>query len=269
MNSTSDHALLKQFVQQHPTEAIATLTELDPEQLAQFVRQLDRAEQLTIVAHLSSRRAARVLAHWPTAEAVALLGRLPFLAAVPVLRYSDKAAREQLLSAMPTRLGRMLRRSLSYTMAQVGSHIDPLVPVLHATMTIQQVLDYLRADPAQAYRHLFVIDQQRILVGRLAVIRLLTAPSEEPLHRHMKPPPPPVVAEMTATDVLAQWNEAYFELPVTTTQGEFIGVVTRQTLKRQYAEYDTTDLATTEAGGALTDLYLVGLTSIFGKLGNN
>ncbi len=262
---TKDQILISQYLDNHPELAIAEIGELSSTDIAQLVLSLDTKNQKVIFGGLSSRKASKVLEKIPTQDSVELITELPFLVSEAIIRNLSNERRSSVLELLPVELAKPLRRSLSYHKNQVGSHLDPNVPSLLEEMSIQDCLNYIKDDHLEAHQHFFVLNNKRTLVGCLRVTALLTTEVKRQVKSVMMPITANITAEMNVKDVLENWNEAFFELPVTNLKGEFIGIVTRRALRTQAGQVNESIHSTIKAGNALADLYLIGLTSLMGN----
>lgn len=261
---TKEELLISQFLTNHPGAALAEISKLRYSEIAQLILDLNMENKKIVLCGLSPRKAARVLEKVPVKEAAQLMSGLQFPILEAIMRNQSEEYRNGILDLLPKELPRTLKRSLSYHKNQVGSHIDSYAAYLQEEMTIESALNYLRNENSGARQHLYVVNKENNLVGYVELTILLTSEQTKLVKSLMKLPPANVTAEMSVKDVLENWNEAFFELPVTSSSGKFLGTLSRQSLKVYFADSEKSDNAASKAGNALSELYMIGLTSLLG-----
>lgn len=186
---------------------IAVLAELDPEMQAVLLEDHTRARLAHVIARLDSTRALRLLTELPRDLARELIEGLPD---------SDN-----------------WRRELAYAEDSAGEVMRRNFLALPVNWTIGQAVGEIRTRTEQIDRvdALYVIDEQRRLVGYLKVRDLLLCPPELPISEAVRPDVVSVSSETDQEEVLRMAETRGLRvIAVTDAAGRLIGSITPREL---------------------------------------
>ncbi len=263
----SEEILIKEFLAKHPKLAWNVISELKSNEILSLIRSLGIEEQKIVISMIGGRKATKVLEKMTQDESVQLLKHLSPISADMVFRAMPEGIRGDLLERLPEELIRMYKRSLSFTVGQIGAHLNSTVLALREDMLVQQALGSLKGEKDVEHKQFFVLNEAFQLIGFIEAGTLITSEPNKPIKSLIRQMPILITAEMSVKDVLDSWDDAFFELPVTNVKNEFLGIVTRQLLKAQYVHDNESGRSTMKAGSALAELYLIGLSSLLGNSG--
>ena len=146
-------------------EGGAILQELDTETAADALEEVDPARQAALVSKLDPERASDLLERIAPDNAADILGEL------------DEDEAERLLSLMPAEESRPIRELLRYDEQSAGGIMTTEALSLPASLTVEETLARLRNqnNSLEMVYYLYVIDEQRHLVGVVSLRQLVTS----------------------------------------------------------------------------------------------
>jgi Mg/Co/Ni transporter MgtE len=261
---SSQNLLITQFLKEHSEVALREISEYSSAEIADLITALEQPYQVIILSGLTSRKAAKVIEKIPTDGQKALLGELSFAVLESIFRSMDIPSRNNLLPLLPVDLSVPLKRSLAYDKNRVGAYVNPQVPTLTGELSAENALQILRSDRDTGYFQVFVLSTGKELNGVVDTTSLIRTDPKKSIKKIIKPITAKLTAEMRVKEVLENWDDRFFELPVTDIKNRFLGIVTRELLTNGASQKAEADQSVIKAGNALADLYLIGLTSLFG-----
>lgn len=212
----------------------AVFTHLDNERAAETISELEDEYQADVIDDLSERRASDLLAEMDPDDAADIIGDLPY----------DKA--ERLLRLMGVEDASAIRGLLGYKEKTAGGIMTPEVTTVTEDMTVERVIDHLRAESAEheSIYYVFVVEGDRRLTGVISLRDLLlSAPDtliSEIAERDLFTVGPDedqedVAEQMSKYDLLA--------MPVVDERGRILGIVTVDDALNVLEEESAEDLA--------------------------
>ena len=200
-----------------PSQRAAVFAHLDNESAADTISELEDDLQADVIDDLSETRAYDLLAQMDPDDAADIIGDLPY----------DKA--EQLLRLMGVKESGAIRSLLGYKDKTAGGIMTPEVTTVTEDMTVQQVIEQLRAESEEheSIYYIYVVEEGCRLSGVISLRDLLIATpdtlvsqiSEHDLFTSQVDDDQEDVAEqMSKYDLLA--------LPVIDENGCLLGIVT-------------------------------------------
>lgn len=169
-----------------------------------------------LVNKLEPEQLARIAETLPSDEAADLIGELETEEIEEILRYLDN------------RNERVLRGLLSYPEDSAGGIMTPDVVALTADATVEDAITYLRsADEGTVTAALYVVDDERHLLGFIRLRRLVTARSTSRLGNIMSDDVISVDVNADQEEVADQVDKYNFiSIPVTDSDNRLLGAVT-------------------------------------------
>jgi len=217
-----------------PSQRAAVFTHLDNEAAADTISELEDDLQADVIDDLSERRASDLLAEMDPDDAADIIGDLPY----------DKA--ERLLRLMGLEDQAAIRSLLGYKEKTAGGIMTPEVTTVTEDMTMQQVIEHLRAEAAEheSIYYVYVVEGDRHLTGVISLRDLLLAAPDtcvcDIAERDLFTANPDddqedVAEQMSKYDLLA--------LPVVDERGRILGIVTVDDALDVLEEESAEDLA--------------------------
>jgi Mg2+ transporter MgtE len=200
-----------------PGQRAAVFAHLDNEAAAETISELEDAFQADVIDDLSERRASDLLAEMSPDDAADIIGDLPY----------DKA--ERLLRLMGVEDASAIRGLLGYKEKTAGGIMTPEVTTVTEDMSVQDVIEHLRAVSAEheSIYYVYVVEGANRLTGVVSLRDLLLASPdtrvEELAERELFTVGPDddqedVAEQMSKYDLLA--------IPVVDEHGIVLGIVT-------------------------------------------
>lgn len=217
-----------------PTQRARVFEHLDNVQAAETISELEDEFQADLIDDLGDQRASDILEEMDPDDAADIIGDLPY----------DKA--EALLRLMGVNEARAIRSLLGYREKTAGGIMTPEVTTVTESMTVQEVIDYLRTGAAEheSIYYIYVVEADRRLKGVISLRDLVMSEPATPVaglvEREVITVGPDddqeVVAEtMSKYDLLA--------LPVVDETGRLLGIVTVDDALDVMEEESAEDLA--------------------------
>ena len=223
-----------------PAQRARVFDHLNNEQAADTISELDDDMQADVIDDLSERRASALLAEMDPDDAADIVGDLPY----------DKA--EALLRLMGVRESSAIRSLLGYKDKTAGGIMTPEVTTVTEDMTVEQVINQLRAESGEheSIYYVYVVEGDRRLAGVISLRDLLLAAPDTTIESiaerdlfvaHVDDDQEDVAEQMSKYDLLA--------LPVTDEAGKLLGIVTVDDALDVLEEESAEDLALATGSG--------------------
>ena len=217
-----------------PSQRARVFEHLDNEQAADTISELEDEMQADVIDDLSERRASDLLAEMDPDDAADIIGDLPY----------DKA--EALLRLMGVKESSVIRSLLGYKEKTAGGIMTPEVTTVTEDMTVQQVIEQLRAESGEheSIYYVYVIEGDCRLAGVISLRDLLlaspgttvaTIAKRDLFSAHVDDDQEDVAEQMSKYDLLA--------LPVIDETGKLLGIVTVDDALDVLEEESAEDLA--------------------------
>ncbi len=217
-----------------PSQRAKVFEHLDNEQAADTLSELEDDLQADVIDDLSEPRASALLAEMDPDDAADIIGDLPY----------DKA--EALLRLMGVKESSAIRSLLGYKEKTAGGIMTPEVTAVTDGMTVEQVIDQLRAeaDEQESIYYIYVVEGNRRLSGVISLRDLLLATPTTTVAEiaqrdlfvaHVDDDQEDVAEQMSKYDLLA--------VPVVDEAGKLLGIVTVDDALDVLEEESAEDLA--------------------------
>jgi magnesium transporter len=261
-----DRAIARALAEGHPGDAARVLERFDPERAAAQLREWVPAPAAAVLEQMMPESAAACLALLPAEAAGEALEQLDLDSVTWMLRRLPEPARETILQRTPDERRQALVRLLAHSEGTAGALMDPLVTALPDDLEVEGVLERFRRSSRGAFAYLYVVDRSGGLAGVTSLAELMTAPPDARVSSVMHTPVMRLHAGDGRRAIVAHpgWNE-FHALPVTDTEGRFLGVVRYETLRRLDAVPEGTEAVSVAV--SLGELYWLGLSGLVEGLG--
>lgn len=242
------------------------------EDLAEAFLRLEPDEQLSLLRGLDADVAGDLLVELPTETTRRLADELPdevlahYLDVLPMddaLDLSEEIEPERfdaLLNVIPEEDAEEIRRLLSFPEGTVGRLLTEDFVVVAPDTTMSEVLDLLRSASSEEFEtinYLYVLSEDRHLLGLLTLRRVLRAKPEDVARDVMNPDPITVEASMgqeEAARLLARYG--FSALPVLDQHGRMLGIFTADDAQEVLSDADTEDVLKLGAVSGDAESYL-------------
>ncbi len=246
--SAVEQRLHRQFISQRPYEAADLLDELDLDEVAAILTDVDESLLAPVVENVAPATWAGLAKFLGTDASARILELVNPARAAAHLRVMDEQTREQLLLAVNENQRADVRLLLDCPADSAGAVMDPRVVHLRPHMTVAQAIERLRVQQhdkriGAARRVMFVVDAERRLQGIVAIQDLALAEPEQSVRDYMQAVPALVAITAGKADIVAQLEKHRLSsLPVVDAQGHLVGVVRYEELVSAAKEDASADL---------------------------
>lgn len=265
----NDQSLIDQLLSRHPEVALSAIDELDTEEIASLIDAFSLDQSMVVLSRLLPYKSGKVLESITHERAIDCMDHLPLTHAEAILRICENSISNQILAGVQPERAKYLKRALAFNKDQAGAHLEPYVFTLPVNMKIEKALQLIKRSKAAVKPHVFVLDEDKKLVGYLEVNELIRNDPDRTIQTITKTVTRTVFADMNARDLLESWDHAFIDLPVVKVDGAFIGTVSRVSLAEVKSGKVTIDNSAIKAGNALGELFTIGLTSLLGSAESN
>ena len=238
-------ALDERYLLDYPLEAARLLESMAADEGAALLAQHPAYAVVRAWQALAADAARAILDRLPEPLASSLLAEAEPEASVAVVVQWDAAERERRLAALDAQVARELRALLDYPERSAGRLMDMDVSPLRAALTVEEALSRLKKIRRRGLRELFVVDDDRMLVGRVEIQDLAVADPAQELREIVRPLVAAVKALDPREDVVAILErEPITELPVVNVDGRFVGVIRHSALIAMIEQESSVDIQT-------------------------
>ena len=203
--------------------------QLEPSEVAVLIQWLPDEEIATILEELAPSEAARILRSLSANEAGELLGEMdPDDAADVVEQLPDEEVHEILVRMRPDDAAE-IRQLAEYDPDTAGGLMTPAYVAVARDATSAQAIAAIRrlVDEAETVNYVYVVDEERHLLGVLSLYRLLLSGDTTPVEQLMAPSTVRVRAsadQETAARILTDRN--LLAIPVVDDDDHLLGIIT-------------------------------------------
>ena len=242
-SSTADllEALSADFIRRHPTEAAHLLEEVDLKASAALLAAQPPQIGAGLIERTHQDRAVEILQELGPAGAVEVARQMDLQLLAGLLARMEPDARSAHLQALGDSTAAELRDLMSYPEGSAGALMDPRAVVFREDETADEVLRALRRPGSRLDEDVQVTDKEGRLVGRLALISLISADPAAPVGALAKPPIA-VVSSANLDEILEIGLDSNSGISVLDIDGKLLGVIRRNRLTSAAEQEASTDL---------------------------
>lgn len=223
--------LHQDMIRRYPAEATQRLEDLPDDEILAILTSLPVDDTLRIWERLSPEVGRRLLKEMPEPLAVRVLDRLDPGCSALLLRGLDQERLESLLAQLAPAPAEELRRVLAYPADCAGALMDSRIFYFSPDMSLSEALAKLRSQHQRAFRVVFLVDDERRLIGMVEIQDLALAETDTRLLKLMHKIPA-IVTELASQEEIVELLDRYSltDLPVVDFDERFIGVVRHHAL---------------------------------------
>jgi len=238
-------ALNERYLLDYPLEAARLLEGMSAEDGAALLAQHPAYAVVRAWQALAADAARAILDRLPEPLASTLISEAEPEASVAVVAQWDADERERRLAALDAQVARELRALLEYPERSAGRLMDMDVSPLRAGLTVEEALSRLKKIRRRGLRELFVVDDDRMLVGRVEIQDLAVADPAQELREIVRPLLAAVKALEPRGDVVAILErEPITERAGVNIDGRFVGVIRHSALIAMIEQESSVDIQT-------------------------
>jgi magnesium transporter len=213
-----------------PSDVALLLPELTPEEIRAVIELLFRQRRAALaLRELPNEMLPLVYEALADQRLAAVIGRLEIDDLLEFVEWIPEDRRDSVLERLPDDKREELRKAELYPESSAGRVMTTSFVALDQKMRAQEAIDSLRevGDGSEAVLYLYVIDDQRTLVGVVPIRRLVSSPPDRLISEIMIPDPVSVNADDDQEEVarlVAQFD--LLAVPVTDVDGRMLGLIT-------------------------------------------
>lgn len=243
-------ALSGVLADRHPAEAVRILEAAPAEEVASFLSDEPVARATALLSRLTYESAAAVLSNLDDVALRKLLPNLEPNRAAGSLARLDEDAQERVLGLLTPSLAEELRSLLTYPPDTAGGLMDTRVTTFRPETPVSEVIRRLRAIRRRRVQDLFLVDEDGILCGSVAIQDVVLGRSDEPLRTLVRRAPAVVQATASRTEVLEVIEtQRAGSVAVVDFAGRVLGVLRQEELLAATEQDVATNLVTMVGAG--------------------
>ena len=267
MNS-AQLALVRKFILEHPS-TVARQAEAAPvSEVATLMIEVGPQFAADLLDKMVPLAAAHALSDVPPERAADIVENMDPRRIAPLLRRLETPKAAAVLAELTPEKRPLVERLMSYEQDQVASRMDPRAPAALSSMTAEQALHSVRQAADGALNYIYVLDDERRLIGVLTMREVLLMDPSDLIANVMTTEPAVVFGDEPLKNLPSNpgWRLAH-ALPVVDRHNQFLGVIRYSTFRALETELGktNTDASTNASASALAELFWVG-TSAMGRL---
>ena len=243
-----------------PTDWAEIVPRLDPAEVAILLRWLPDDEIPEVLEELSPEEAARILRSLTRPEAAALLEEMDPDDAADVLESLPDDEAESILVTMKPSEASEIRELSAYGPETAGGIMTPAFVAVPATASADDAIAAIRSlvDSAETVNYVYVVDEERHLLGVLSLYRLLLSPGATPVRELMAANTVRIGAnadQEVAARLLTDRN--LLAIPVVDDEDHLLGIITEDDVAEVLEQEATEDIERLGGSQPLTVPYRV------------
>lgn len=222
------------FLKSHPEEAANILEQLDVNQVANFLTNVDEANLQPVLGALMPHYLSRILKVLDVQKAAQLLLPLAITQAVSVLRYLDKPTRTKVINHLPTKNKKAFNRLLRFSQYTAGAWMSSNALIITLDETVEDLVEkMISSDSTFESDCIFVVSRDKKLQGRLYFSELLAAKSGTNIDSLIKHDTKSIASHLPLEKVIEDecW-EQYDVVPVHSSSKQIIGALRYKNVRK-------------------------------------
>jgi Mg/Co/Ni transporter MgtE len=261
--------VLEDFLKKHPFSAAQALEQCTDAEAAAFLQQIPKEQSSKLLSLINAEKASRYFSLYDPQKKLDLMREGEIFLIVSLLRPMEATAREHLLEGLTMERSMAITRKLDQLPNTVGALMEPAIVVLKVS-SVEQAVEIIRRNPDYVNLCIYVVDMEGVFEGYVGSKELLLADPTSSVGESMSKNSPKFLPNMPVKYVID--HPAWFEfknIPVVDSSERILGSLYHSSIiKKSTRSNSPTTKEILETGGALGELYLVGLTALLGSKSN-
>ncbi len=237
--------LVWSFLRNHADEAAQKLNELTAQEVAEVLSNQSGEVLLPLWQRLTPAFADTVLVRLSDKAITTLLTTMTPADCSQIISRLKPEERDHCFALLPKAQTNDLNKLMTYPSGTAGRVMDPKVLLLFPHDRVEQALNALRDQKPQRDRKLYLVDEEKHLLGSVDIQDLALSEKDTELHALAKPPKSVVDAFASTEEVAEKLTQFNLEvLPVIDVNQRVIGVIRHPALLKALQEESLTDIQT-------------------------
>ncbi|MDA3934843.1 MAG: magnesium transporter [Gammaproteobacteria bacterium] len=238
-------ALNSHFFIKYPLETAREIETMDDATVITASSSIPAKALAPVWQRLLPNRAATLLERMPAAVVKQVLEELSPQHAVRILGHMDAVAAAAYLDQLEPVIRNELNVLMSYPANTAGRLMDVSIPSYRRTMTAAATLEQLRGGRMKTARSLFLVDDNFVLKGKVALQSLALATPDTTLGELEEP----INAVLRPIDLLEEITRTFetskaLDIPVIDIDGKFLGALTHDSIAKTVHQQSSLDMQT-------------------------
>jgi len=241
----AEKALTQRYMLDFPFEAAQILETMPAHEIAETLEDQLINIVIPLWQYFATDIAEAVFFHFTEAKQIQLLAELDPTLSVKILNRATSAKVSSLLDLLDKNIAKELQALLEFPEDSAGRLMDPRVISLRPSMTVEQAQAKLRSYKPKAVNEVYVIDDQGVLTGRVAIQEIAIADPDTLVQDIMVPILTYVQALDPKEDVVDKLEKYKLNsIPVVDFNTQLIGVIRSARLLKALQEEMSVDIQT-------------------------
>jgi magnesium transporter len=261
----TDYKILERLIRNHTNETIHIIDKLEIPDIVGFLQSLPTELSSLLFSQIDRLKAARCIESADQGMQIELIESLTPSIAGNILRLLDQKHSSAILEGVSSRHSSFIRQILKYPANTVGAYLDPWVLTLSEEISLAQGLEKIKSDQAYVKSPVFILSSEQKLVGSIDLRDFLTDDLTKSIQSVMDIGIPKVLANHSLS-LLAEGKigaDRFPILPVVDIDNVFLGIFDKSSSLVEDQDKISQDHLAHQTSIALSDLYQIGLTSLF------
>lgn len=264
----TNQTILYDFINKHPFAAAQTLDTINPGEVADFLQTLPLESTLRLLDLMNDRKASDCFLLLPNKKTTELLEKAqPYLIA-SLLKLIEESEHSKFLTNVSSSKLNIIKRHMENAPNTVGAFMETALFV-NREMLIDDATKLIKRHSEKEDIHLYVVDLEGTLKGVVNQKGLLLASKSDMLKDIMMTSFSKFLPDETIKNISNHpaWLD-YREIPVVDKSDKLLGTLSYKTMMENVnALIDSDANEIQETGGALGELYRIGLTGLLQSVG--
>lgn len=219
-------ALNQDYLRRYPFEAARAAADMAPGDIAAVLETQITPRAIELWEQLPADTAADVLGRLDDLTVRKLLARADAVRTARVLARLPEQQRARAVGLITVGRARELENLMQYPERSAGALMDVDFPLLHAEMTVREVLHRLRKRRIRPAEQLYLVAEDTPRLRRLSLHELALAEPRTPIIEIAHPAPAAVLPTASIGEIVENFDAHKLTgLPVVDIRGELIGVI--------------------------------------------
>ncbi|MEX2132338.1 MAG: CBS domain-containing protein [Pseudohongiellaceae bacterium] len=270
--SVDESSLALAFIEAQPDAAARVLEQHPLEEVAAFLPEVPGHLHIRLIQRMLPQYVSRLCRLLAAPESARMLTHVELSFSAAVLRYLPAHDRNRVLAALPTNRRAALSLLLGYSEETVGAWLTPLVVTIPVDYTVAEALHQVKVSGDVVHSdHMFVVDRDRHLRGRISYLELLRADPGLNVSSLLHASCHTLIGQMSLLKAAEHRDwETLDVMPVNNRQQQFIGVLRHVDLRKglELLKTSMSGESGTDPVAGIFEVYGNSLVALFHSLGD-
>lgn len=237
--------LAKYYLNYFPGAAAESLENRPKKELVLLLEKQNESLSAAWLSHFSELQAAQLLEELAAERSAKILQQMEIRNAAPILSAMKSSAQEEVSQNFPKDYQEEIQAVLQYASDRAGAFMDPRALRFYPKVSVKEVLARIRKQKELSFGEVFVVDENKKLLGVVSLTQLMLSETAKTLGELMDTKPVAVFDFARREEVIEIFEKARLAvLPVVDYSGRFLGVISQKAMMDVVEEEALADLQT-------------------------